>query len=140
MNAIRNQSARLRRTLGRRLGEEDGLASAAIVLPGVILLVFLALQIALWYLGSNVAQNAAVAAYSSARAYQSSGAAGRSSGAEIVNQTGGFLNSPNVQVDRGATTVTITVTGQAVSLIPGVSMPEVRRTMTGPIERWVPAP
>lgn len=139
MTTIRNQNARLRR-LFRRLGEEDGLATTAIVLPGTILLVFLALQIALWYLGSNVAQNAADAAYSDARAYQSTGDVGRSAGNEIVNHTSGFLTGSNVQVDRGATTVTVTVTGEAVSLMPGVHLPQVKRTITGPIERWVPAP
>ena len=34
----------------------------------------------------------------------------------------------------------ITVTGQPVSLIPGLTLPAIERTLTGPIERWVPAP
>jgi hypothetical protein len=129
----------LRRQLRRRAGEEDGVTNSAIVVPGVVLLVIAALQFALWYQGSNVAQNAAMAAYSSARAYQSSPETGRSSSAQILAQTGGFLSSPDVSIQRTATTVTVTVRGEAFSLIPGVGMPPVERTVTGPIERWVPA-
>ena len=51
-----------RGVLGRR-SREDGIATSAIVLPGTVLLVVVALQAALWFLGSNVAQNAAVQAY-----------------------------------------------------------------------------
>jgi hypothetical protein len=127
------------RHLLRQLGREDGLATSAIIIPGVVLLVVIALQTALWFLGSNIAQNAAVDAYRDARAYQSTADTGTTAAHRMLTQTGGFLDNPHVQVDRTGTTVTVTVTGAAVSLIPGISLPPVQRTITGPVERWVPA-
>lgn len=121
------------------LAREDGYASEIVILPGLFLLLIAALQGALWYLGSNVAQTAAVAAYTNARAYQSTTEAGDTAGTEIIDGMPGFLKHPQVEVTRSATTVTVTITGNAESLIPGVQLPPVTRTVTGPIERWVPA-
>ncbi|WP_308465219.1 TadE/TadG family type IV pilus assembly protein [Rathayibacter soli] len=129
----------LRGTL-RQLGREDGVATSAIVIPGTVLLVVIALQCALWFLGGNIAQNAAMDAYRDARAYQSTTDAGTAAAGSVLTLTGGFLDNPTVQVQRTATTVTVTVTGDAVSLIPGLSLPPVQRSITGPVERWIPAP
>ena len=41
-----------------------------------------------------------------------------------------------VDVDRGAETVTVTVTGTAPSFVPGLNT-AVDVTVTGPVERWV---
>ncbi len=61
--------------IARRLrSDEHGFASSAIIAPTIFLLLFAALQFALWYQGTNVAQNAAVAAYNDARAYESTAA------------------------------------------------------------------
>jgi hypothetical protein len=128
------------RCLWAAAAREDGFASEIVILPGIFLLLFAALQGGLWYLGSNVAQTAAVAAYTNARAYQSTISAGQTAGGEIINGMPGFLQDPQVDVTRTATTVTVTITGMAESLIPGVQLPPVTRTVTGPVERWVPAP
>lgn len=128
------------RSILRHFGREDGLATSAIVIPGVVLLVVIALQVALWFLGSNIAQNAALDAYRDARAYRSTAETGTDAAHRILTQTGGFLDNPIVHVDRTGTTVTVTVTGAAVALIPGISLPPIQRTITGPVERWVPAP
>jgi hypothetical protein len=124
----------------RQFGREDGLATSAIVIPGVLMLVVIALQAALWFLGSNIAQNAAMDAYRDARAYHSTADTGTAAAHRMLELTGGFLNNRTVQVDRTGTTVTVTVAGAAVSLIPGLSLPPVKRTIVGPVERWVPAP
>jgi hypothetical protein len=128
------------RRLRAAVEREDGYASEIIILPGIFLLLIAALQGALWYLGSNVAQTAAVAAYTNARAYQSTPDIGQTAGTQIIDGMPGFLQDPQVNVARSATTVTVTVTGAAESLIPGVQLPPVTRTVTGPVERWVPAP
>lgn len=127
--------------IARRLrNDENGYAASAIIAPVIFLMLFTALQGALWYQATNVAQNAAVAAYNDARAYESTSGARQASARQVLNQTGGFLQDGNVAVNRSADTVTVDVTGQAVSMIPGVQMPAVHRTITGPVERWVPAP
>lgn len=120
--------------------EEAGFASSAIIAPTIFLLLFLSLQAGLWYLATNVAQNAAVAAYNDARAYESTSGAGQSSARQMLQQSDGFLLGSDVDVSRTGNTVTVDVTGQAVSMIPGVQLPPVHRTITGPVERWVPAP
>lgn len=126
--------------IARRLrSDERGFASSAIIAPTIFLVLFAALQFALWYQGTNVAQNAAVAAYNDARAYQSTSGTGQSSARQVLEQSGGFLQDSNVAVDRTGDTVTVDVTGRAVSMIPGVQLPAVHRTITGPVERWVPA-
>jgi hypothetical protein len=133
---MRIRARRLRAGLAR----EDGFASEIIILPGLFLILITALQGALWYLGSNVAQTAAVSAYNNARAYQSTPAIGQTAGDEIIAGMPGFLEHPQVEITRTPTTVTVTITGTAESLIPGVQLPPVSRTITGPVERWVPAP
>ena len=122
------------------LAGEDGFSSEIIILPGLFLILIAALQGALWYLGSNVAQTAAVAAYNNARAYQSTPASGQAAGNQIIAGMSGFLDHPQIEITRTPTTVTVTITGTAESLIPGVQLPPVSRTITGPVERWVPAP
>jgi hypothetical protein len=133
---MRIRAPRLRAGLAR----EDGLASEIIILPGLFLILITALQVALWYLGSNVAQTAAVAAYNNARAYQSTPANGQTVSNQIIDGMPGFLEHPQVAITRTPTTVTVTITGTPESLIPGVQLPPVTRTITGPVERWVPAP
>ncbi|MBO9041473.1 MULTISPECIES: TadE/TadG family type IV pilus assembly protein [Curtobacterium] len=127
--------------IARRLrSDERGFASSAIIAPTIFLVLFAALQFALWYQATNVAQNAAVAAYNDARAYESTSGAGHYSARQVLQQSGGFLQGSGVDVNRNGDTVTVDVTGQAVSMIPGVQLPPVHRTITGPVERWVPAP
>ncbi|MFM9920902.1 hypothetical protein [Lacisediminihabitans sp. H27-G8] len=133
---MRIRARRLRAGLAR----EDGFASEIIILPGLFLILITALQGALWYLGSNVAQTAAIAAYNNARAYQSAPAIGQTAANQIIDGMPGFLEHPQVDITRTPTTVTVTITGTAESLIPGVQLPPVTRTITGPVERWVPAP
>lgn len=127
------------RRMLRRLAREDGLATSAIGIPGVFLLVVLALQMTLWFTSGNVAANAAAAAYSDARAFEAAPGAGTTAANTLINQMDGFLENSSVRITRTATTVTVTVTGRAPSLLPGVELPVVERVFTGPIERWVPA-
>jgi hypothetical protein len=128
----------LRRT-SRTLAKEDGMASTPILAFFSVLLVLLGLQLGTWYLGNDAANVATQAAYTVARAYESDSAAGIASANQLLDGTG-FLTGTNVTINRTVDTVTVTVTGQPVSLIPGLTLPAIERTLTGPIERWVPAP
>lgn len=127
------------RTTRRRLAGEEGYASTAILVPASLILLFLGLQAATWYLGTDAANTAAQAGYTVARAYESDGTAGIATADQLLDGTGLLIN-PQVAVNRTADTVTVTVTGQPVSLIPGVTFPTITRSHTGPVERWVPAP
>lgn len=126
--ALRARWAQLRAALRR----EDGWAATAIIYPLLFVLVIAFIQLALWFLGNDVAQSAAV------NAYQSNDAAGVQAGTEIVAANGELLKAPIVRVTRTAESVTVTVTGRPLSLIPGLNLPTISRSVTGPIERWVP--
>jgi hypothetical protein len=148
MKSTTVHSTRRSRFLARVAGEE-GFATEIVILPGLFLLLVAALQGALWYMAGTVAQTAAVAAYTNARAYPSTADplmdtstadSAHTAVEQIITGMHGFLIDPTVDITRSPTTVTVTISGHPESLLPGVVLPPVTRTITGPVERWVPAP
>lgn len=129
--------ARLRRHLQR----EDGVAVTTPILTlGSLVLFMIVLQLGFWFISNNVAQTAANAAYTSARGYQSDADAGRDAAWQLLNGLGSFLPDATVDVTRTGESVTVTVTGNTRAVLPGVPLPAIAHTVTGPVERWEPAP
>jgi hypothetical protein len=102
----------------------------------MLLLIFGIIQGALWFHARNLALGAA---QEGVRVASAEGGAG---GAERAHQfvrdlTGGTLIR-DLDVSESATgeAVTITVTGKAPSLVPGVSGVAVRQSATAPVERF----
>lgn len=126
-----------RRTLRDRVREEDGYAGTAIAYPAVIVFCLALFQFGLFYVASNTAQAAAETAYQQARAYQATPTDGVVAGQELLGP-GALLRDGNVTITRSTTTATVTVTGNPVTILPGLPIPPIVRTLTGPIERWVP--
>lgn len=122
-----------------RLRGDAGWVGTVFLLIGTLFLILAALQAALWAVGTNTAQAASQAAYTAARAYQSDPAAGRASAQALIG-SGRGLTDPTVIVTRTPDQVTVTVTGNVRSILPGITLPPVTRSITGPVERWVPAP
>ena len=91
-----------------------------------------------WFLPNLLVrdQAAATSAFNAARAYNASTADGTAAGLAILNQGGSPINGANVAVTRGAATVTVTVTGNAPTFVPGLTT-AIDVTVTGPVERWV---
>lgn len=110
---------------------------AIMIIPAVLMIFFAIIQGAVVLQANNVAQAAASTAYNSARLYDASTEDGVNAGNAALTQAGTILTGTNVTVQRGAETVTVTVTGTAATLIPGLPA-TVSRTVTGPTERWVP--
>jgi hypothetical protein len=127
-------------SLKARLAGEDGFASTVILVPASLVVLFLGFQAAIWYLGQDTAQNAAQAGYTVARSYQSDPSSGVDAANQVIRSMHAFLPDAHVDVQRTPTTVTVTVTGRPESLLPGLNFPPVQRSVTGPVERWVPAP
>lgn len=125
---------------GRWLAREDGWAGTPIMAVGLVMLLLVAIQAFLWYAGWNVAQSAAQSAYSVARAHDASAGSGESMAYGFLNSMGGSLQNPDVAVARGVESVSVTVSGNVLSIFPGLSLPRVSATVEGPVERWVPAP
>lgn len=123
-----------------RRRRDRGAASVELVLatPLLGLLLMAGVQFAVWQHASHMAQAAANEGVQIARAYGSSAAAGRSdTEALLADLSGGALSGTSVSASRSATTATITVTGHAEAVIPGLSLP-IKVTVTAPVERIPP--
>lgn len=116
---------------------DKGSVSVELVLatPLLLLLLMAAVQFAIWQHASHMARAAANDGVQTARAYGSSAAAGSAdASAVLVSLSGGVLEDPQVSASRDTTTASVTVTGRAASVIPGLSLP-VAVTVTAPVER-----
>ena len=69
--------------------------------------------------------------------YDATSADGVNAGNATADQAGGMLTDVDVTVTRTTTEATATVTATTPGLLPGVNT-TVSKTITGPIERWVP--
>lgn len=77
----RSKLARLLRQLRR----EDGVGMTTPTLwIGSLLMLIIALQAGIWFLSNTVAQAAAQAAYTTARAYESSAGSGQQAAADLI--------------------------------------------------------
>lgn len=127
----------LARRLRGRLGEEDGYAGTVIAYPAVIVLCLAIVQFGLYYAATNTAQAAAWTAYQQARTYQATTGDGTTAGMQLLG-AGSLLHDGRIAITRTATEVTVTTTGTAVMILPGLPLPAVTRTLSGPVERWIP--
>lgn len=126
-----------------RLHGERGAGSAEIVVavPALMLLILVIVQFAIWAHATHVAQATAEEALAAARVQGGTAAAGQQRAHQVLSQIGSpVLLAPRVTVTRtaGTETVQITATAEEVIPVPGLKLP-VRITVTGPVERLVPA-
>lgn len=140
-----NILSRLRRRVRKQHASDNdrgfGTVEAVLTIPVIVLMILGAVQIALWWYSRQIAETAGQEAARTARSYLSTADAGQAEGYSYLNQVdsgGTALHNPSIHVTRGAKTVTVTVTGDVVSLVPWVS-PTVTITVTGPVETYVPA-
>lgn len=121
---------------------DEGTASVELVLaaPLLGLLLMLIVQFALWAHAVHLAQAAANGGVQAARAYGSTTEAGRREATTLAQHLAGtVLTGTHVTCERGATSATVTVTGNAITVIPGLHLP-VRARVTAPLERAGSAP
>ena len=126
---------------------ERGVSSLelAILAPAILALIFMSIQTALWLYGRSVALNAAQEGVSRLRLVQPpvyTTGVGEQVRADIqayAQQLGGTtlqnadVKPPSYNNPEGM--VSFTVTGDTVSLVPGLTL-HVERTATGPIEQF----
>ena len=116
---------------------DRGAASVELVLATPLLMVLLmaAVQFAIWQHASHMARAAANEGLQTTRAYGSSAAAGQSdTTSTLASLSGNVLHNTHVTTSRSSTTASVTVTGRATAVIPGLSLP-VSVTVTAPMER-----
>ena len=118
--------------------DERGSATVEMVIatPVLLLLILLVVQFAMWQHSVHVAQAAASQGLAAARVQGGTAEAGQGEANVVLGQhTSGVLMHPSVRVRRGANTTTVTVTGEAQSVIPFLHLP-VHATASGPVERF----
>lgn len=106
-----------------------------ILMPALLLALFMIVQVGLWVNAREVALHAAAHGSAAATVEHGDDDLGSSAALSYVDQVGALTDAA-VDVDSTATQVTVTVTGQAPSIIPGLPLPAVTQSSTSPIERW----
>jgi Flp pilus assembly protein TadG len=118
-----------------------GSTEIVIAVPLLMLLILLVIQFAVWEHAESIAQATAEEALAAARVQGGTAAAGQQQAAQVISQIGSsVLTGPHAAVTMTATDVTVRVTGTAEQVLPlpGLTFP-VTATVTGPVERFVPA-
>ena len=106
-----------------------------------MLLILLIVQFAVWEHAENIAHATAEEALAAARVQGGTAADGQQRAEQVISQIGSsVLTGPQVSVTMTPADVTVRVTGTAEQVlpIPGLTFP-VTATVTGPVERFVPA-
>ena len=124
----------------RLRGERGSLTiEATILFPALLAIMFLGVQAAMWFHARSVAIGAAA---DGARAQSLERAAegdGRAAALEFVSAAGGddVLRGVEVSSSQSPTSVSVTVVGSSMSLVPGWD-PSVEQSATVPLERITP--
>lgn len=117
---------------------DRGAVSTEVVLltPVLLLLVLTVIQFGLWYHAQHVVQAAAEQGVEAARADGGTTRAGQQRAEDFLAAVAPTLvGDPVVTAERDADTATVTVEGQAVELLFGMSFP-VRAEASSPVERF----
>lgn len=115
----------------------EGPVEFAILAFPILVLTFMLVQAALVWYAHSVALGAATQGANAARLYGSSPTIGYLRANAFLNRVGPALTDTNVRPVQSGNSVTVTVTGKARSIIPGMTF-NVTQSATGPIERFVP--
>ncbi|EXG80723.1 TadE-like protein [Cryptosporangium arvum DSM 44712] len=127
---------RLRVGRGRPRGERGSSpVELAILAPAVLLALFASIQVAAVFMARSVALSAAQEAATAERVAGAPAGAGEDRGQRFLSRAGDWLDAGQVDVRRDGEQVTTTVTGEAISLIPGFSF-TVTETARGEVERF----
>lgn len=125
----------------RRGRDEGGAATTELVLatPALLFMIMLLVQTGLWYHAQHVAQAAAQEGVRVARVESGTEADGVARAHQFLDEAGRtILENRSVSASRGPERATVTVTGTAVNLVPGLHF-GIDETADSPIERFRPA-
>ena len=127
-----------KRRFGRREDQGSTTLEIVVLFPAVLLATFGLIQGALYYHARDVALAAAADGLTAARSRGARAEDGRRTALAFLQRAGGddVLASSSVLSRRDATTAEVTVSGRALSLIPGVPGWAVQQTASGPVERF----
>ena len=129
-----------RHLAGRKWWREDRGATAldmSMVVPLAFLLLFTLIQGGVWFHGRSVAHHAAQQAVDAQRAYDAAPGAGEAAADEFLARMGGSLNGAAVRVSDDGETVSVSVEGNVINLVPGWSG-HVSQSVQAPVEKFRP--
>ncbi|HEY5015293.1 MAG TPA: pilus assembly protein [Streptosporangiaceae bacterium] len=123
-----------------RLSRRDSgalLLSYIIVMPAFLASLMFIAQASLWYLARSAALAAARQGVDAARVPGSSTSAGQNAALQFAQRSAsGFLLNPGTSANGStATTITITVSGRAPTIVPGMLL-NVTQVAQAPVERF----
>jgi Flp pilus assembly protein TadG len=107
-----------------------------VLVPLMVLLLMVVVQFGIYFHTRAVATTAAHQAADNARILDGTAEAGSAAATQFLDQNAGALRDQDVSVERSDTDVTVTVTGEVLSLIPFASFP-LDVTVSAPVERIV---
>jgi Flp pilus assembly protein TadG len=111
-----------------------------IIFPVTLLIVFGIVQFGIWYHANDIAQAAAQEAVRSASTYDGSQADGTREADQVLRENAnGLIIHTQVSCNREPEVATVTVSGDALQVIPFIPLP-VRATATAPVEAFLPPP
>jgi Flp pilus assembly protein TadG len=123
----------------RRTTCDRGSASVelVIVFPVLLLIIFGAMQGALYYFANSAALASAQEGSRAAANENGSAGDGQAAAASFLATAGGTgtLQEPQISATRGAATATVTVTGHSLSLLPGWNGIAIGQTASAAVER-----
>lgn len=105
-----------------------------VLMPVLFGIAFTGLQAGLYYYGRSAAMSAATTGARAAAAENGSSQACGTAAQAFLDQLGDVLTQPSVTCNRTTTTVTVEVSGDTLSVIPGW-IPRVSQVATAPVER-----
>jgi hypothetical protein len=116
-----------------------GAIEMAIMLPVVLGCVFLTAHLGMFYLARQAALSTAQIAVEGERGFGAEPGAGQERADRFLAQAPGVLLDPRLEVVNDGEHVTVTVTGQALSIVPWFHH-TVTQTASGPVERITELP
>ena len=130
---------RLRSLRGRLLRRRDergiGAPEFVVVMPLVMLIFLMLVQWSVQLYNDRIVHAAAREAAVDAASWEGTESAGRQTADEYLADAGSDLSNTSIKINVGATEVTVTVSGEVMTLLPGFTK-RVSATATVPRERF----
>lgn len=117
---------------------DDGATAIEFLLVSVavLLVIFTAIQAAMYFWAKSIAEAAAREGANAQRAYGAPPGAGSDKANAFIDSAGGALTATDVTVATGPQQVQVTVTGRCLSVVPGFCQRvPIRVTVAGTVEK-----
>ncbi|MFE5841978.1 TadE family protein [Streptomyces niveus] len=116
---------------------DRGAVEWSMVMPMALLMLLTLVQAGIWFHARSAAQHAAQSGVDAERVHNAPAGAGRSAAHDVLERMGGSVTAPSVTVERAGGQVSVQVDGEAILLLPGMSV-RVSERVRAPAEEFTP--